>query len=93
MNALLGQSYQRLWNIADCLLYLQVPDMAAVRDWRARQEMALPAARRMGPHELEVFLAHYARLTQWMFDPLPGRADMVVELGRDHRITRVHRNF
>ncbi len=92
VNQVLAESYQRLWGRADRLLYLQVPDMAAVRDWRAQQELALPAARRMTGGELDRFLAHYERLTLWMFETLPERADVVVELGRDHRIRRIRRN-
>jgi D-glycerate 3-kinase len=92
VNHVLGESYQRLWSTIDRLLYLQVPDMAAVHDWRARQELALPPSRRMSGGELDRFLAHYERLTRWMFEALPERADVVVELGRDHRITGVRRN-
>ena len=92
VNAVLGESYQRLWKRADRLLYLQVPDLAAVRDWRAQQEMVLPASRRMGDDKLARFLAHYERLTLWMFETLPEQADLVVELDRDHRIARVRKN-
>jgi D-glycerate 3-kinase len=92
VNDALGESYQRLWSRVDRLIYLQVPGMAAVRDWRAQQELALPASKRMADDELVRFLAHYERLTLWMFETLPDRADVVVELGRDHRIARVRAN-
>ncbi|HEY5681601.1 MAG TPA: hypothetical protein VIS55_16140 [Pseudomonadales bacterium] len=92
VNDVLGESYQRLWSAMDRLLYLQVPDMAAVHDWRAQQELALPPSRRMSGGQLDRFLAHYERLTRWMLETLPERADVVVELGRDHRISGVRRN-
>ncbi|NIP15172.1 MAG: kinase [Pseudomonadales bacterium] len=93
VNDMLGERYPPLWSRVDRLLYLQVPDMAAVRDWRAHQELALPESRRMVDAELDRFLAHYERLTLWMFETLPDRSEVVIELGRDHRIARVRRNF
>ena len=38
---------------------------------------------------LDRFLAHYQRLTGWMFAEMPARADILVEIGRDQRPTRV----
>jgi D-glycerate 3-kinase len=38
---------------------------------------------------LNRFLAHYQRLTEWMFAEMPRRADILVEIGRDQRPTRL----
>ncbi|MCH7931720.1 MAG: hypothetical protein IH906_05850 [Proteobacteria bacterium] len=49
----------------------------------------LKTLRRMDAVALERFLAHYERLTLWMLETLPGRADLVVRLDTDHNLARV----
>jgi len=85
VNEALGR-YQTLFARFDRLVFLQVPDFEAVRRWRAEQELQLPPERRMGTAQLQRFTAHYERLTYWMRQDLPGRADLTVVLGADHTI-------
>jgi D-glycerate 3-kinase len=92
VNAALAGPYRRLFTGFDALVYLQVPDMAAVRRWRADQERQLPPARRMNAAALDRFIAHYERITRWMLEDLPGRADLTVVLGADHQIETVVTN-
>ena len=40
----------------------------------------------MSADELTRFVAHYERLTRWMFETMPARADVVATLGEDHRL-------
>jgi D-glycerate 3-kinase len=89
VNDALAAGYQALWNRVDFLVYLQAPDFEAVARWRTQQEQQLPRGRRMGSAALARFLAHYERLTLWMLETMPGRADLVVELDVDHTIARV----
>ncbi|MFN3918669.1 MAG: hypothetical protein ACK4JF_00075 [Methylohalobius sp.] len=35
---------------------------------------------------LERFIQHYRRLTLWMLEEMPHRADAVLTLGEDHQI-------
>ena len=91
VNQCLADHYQRLWQRLDFLVYLQVPDFAAVGRWRAQQEEQLPAPRRMTPGTLQRFLAHYERLTLWMLEVMPGRADLIVKLNTDHTVADVRR--
>jgi D-glycerate 3-kinase len=43
----------------------------------------------MDEAELDLFLAHYQRLTEWMLAEMPARADIVIEIGADQKPTRV----
>jgi D-glycerate 3-kinase len=86
VNASLAGQYQDLFASFDLLVYLQVPDFAAVRRWRGEQELQIPPARRMSEAGLRRFTAHYERLTRWMIDDVPARADVTVRLDADHRI-------
>ncbi len=84
-DALAGAS-AKLWRRLDALVFLQVPDLAAVRRWRAQQELALPEARRMDSTRIARFVAHYERLTRWMLETTPDRAELTVVLDRDHEL-------
>jgi D-glycerate 3-kinase len=84
VNERLGRDYTPLWELADELLFLQVPDMAAVRRWRGEQEAQLAERDRMGAAALDRFVQHYERLTRWMLATLPQHAEMVGLLDEHH---------
>ena len=92
VNAALAGPYRHLFERFAYLLYLKVPDLAAVRRWRGDQEAGLAASARMSPEELRRFVQHYERLTRWMGEDVPKIADLTLILGEDHaiagRITR-----
>jgi len=90
VNRALATDYQQLWERVDFLVYLQVPDFEAVKRWRTRQEQQLPPEQRMDEAILDRFLAHYERLTRWMLETLPDRAELVVRLAADHTIASIH---
>ena len=84
-----GGGYSELWAMFEFLVFLAVPDMAAIVRWRTQQERALPARRRMEGVELLRFIAHYERLTAWMLQSAPAKADLTVELGTDHSVREI----
>jgi D-glycerate 3-kinase len=90
VNRRLATDYAELFARIELLVVLKVPDFDSVREHRRLQEKRLgsgPAV--MDDAGLERFLAHYQRLTEWMFAEMPGRADIFVEIDRDQRPTRV----
>lgn len=86
VNQSLARDYQPIWQLLHRWLYLAVPDMAAVTRWRAQQEQQLAPAARMAQDQLERFIAHYQRLTQWQAERAPEQADWCLTLGADHRL-------
>jgi len=104
VNLQLQQHYQVLFDQIDLLICLQVPDMQVVYDWRAQQEIKLQervtllsdlrrptdTLRIMSAEEIGRFIAHYERLTRWMLEDLPQRADLCFELNRNHKIAAIH---
>lgn len=100
VNSQLDTSYQQLFEQIDTLIVLQAPSMERVRDWRELQEQKL-AKRTTNIHrptmtgeQLRQFIMHFERITRAMLDELPGRADIILELDNDHRITNtVHKKF
>ena len=90
VNDALGDAYEALFRSFDQLIFLRVPSLGAVRRWRLAQEAERPPAQRLGPEQIERFVAHYERLTLWMLEDLPARADVVVELDEAHRVRAVN---
>ena len=82
----LATVYPALWRLIERFLYLQVPGIGAVLEWRGEQELARPAPQRMSRAALVRFVQHYERLTLRMNRELPGKAHLTGVLGRDHRL-------
>lgn len=101
INEQLKGPYQRLFSCLDRLIMLKVPSMECVFRWRLEQERKLEQSVRAHPDqplrlmnetELRRFIQHYERLTRWMIEEMPQRADVVLELGKDHQIHRIKVN-
>ena len=90
VNRRLATDYAALFERIDLLIMLKVADFDAVRANRKRQEAKLAAANPggtalMDDAALDRFLMHYERLTRWMLEEMPARADILIEIGADQR--------
>jgi D-glycerate 3-kinase len=90
-NIALAGDYQRFWARLDRLVFLAAPDWEVVAQWREQQEAELRAhaPEAMRPDEVTRFIQHYERLTRWMLEKLPGRANVVVKLGEGREVLDV----
>jgi len=88
VNRELGRDYQALFAELDLLVMLRPPDFERVYAWREEQEARLRAAgggpEVMAPTAVRRFVMHFERLTRFMWEEMPGRADALVYLGDDH---------
>lgn len=93
VNDCLAGAYQAAFDRLDSLLMLQAPSFHQVSAWRGLQEEKLRAARGgngggiMNAAELATFIQHFERLTRHCLRTLPDRADLVLHLGGDHRVS------
>jgi D-glycerate 3-kinase len=92
VNQRLATDYAALFARLDLLVMLRVAGFEVVRANRLLQEQKL--ARRapagsgvMDAGALDRFLMHYERLTRWMLDEMPARADILFRIGPDQRPT------
>ena len=94
VNSALGGEYARLNDRLDALIYIEVPDMAAVTRWRSRQEQELREDRGGGMSASDVagFVSYFERLTLHGLRTLPGSADIVISLDESHGIAGVRLN-
>lgn len=81
----LAGPYQALFGRLDRLVLLAAPGFEVVTAWRIEQEHKLRARTGAGMTDAEVahFVQHYERLTRWILDEMPGRADWTVPLAAD----------
>ncbi len=82
VNRQLAEPYQALFGLLDRLVLLQAPGFDVVHAWRAEQEAKLRqrAGRGMSEAEVAAFIQHYERLTRWILEEMPPRADWTVRL-------------
>lgn len=73
-------TYQPLFARIAYLIQLVAPGFETVAGWRAEQEARAPK-RGMTDAEVARFVQHYERITRWMLDEMPARADATVTLG------------
>ena len=98
VNDRLKSDYAQLFGRIDILAMLQAPSFDVVFGWRSLQEQklaekvrreGLAGARVMDAEQIQRFLMFYQRLTEWILEEMPGRADILMPLDEDHRISRV----
>jgi D-glycerate 3-kinase len=86
--------YQPLFAMLDMLVLLAAPSFEVVYRWRREQEQQLRQAvqargddlgRVMNNAQLRRFIAHYERLTRYILEEMPHRADLVVPLDAARR--------
>ena len=87
INEALASEYAQLFGELDYLIFLRVPNLDAVVRWRLQQESERPRELRLDKAEVAHFVAHYERLTRWMLDDVPKRADVLAELDEGHRVS------
>ena len=90
VNRRLATDYAEFFGRIDLLVMLEVDGFEAVRGNRLRQEQKLAARRPdgaavMDDASLDRFVMHYERLTRWMQEEMPARADIVIQIGADQR--------
>ena len=93
VNDQLEGPYRRLFAELDLLILLRPPGFEVVLAWRREQERKLRerlaagggGGRAMSDAQVGAFIAHYERLTRWILEEMPARADHVVGLDVERR--------
>ena len=94
VNEALQSRYTELFSLIDKLIMIKAPSMECIYQWRSEQELKLQAKLSpgdassgiMNDKQLKHFIMHYERLTRWMLDEMPERADVLIELNTNHTI-------
>jgi len=100
VNNQLSSTYKKWFSMIDLMVMLKVSSFKQVYEWRLLQEQKLAdsAASRasagkvlkiMSEKDLRFFISHYERITRHMLKEMPDRANMVLEIGKDHCFKKV----
>ncbi len=103
VNNKLSGDYNKWFSIVDFLIMLKVPSFELVYEWRKLQEKKLAekvysekdnldSLRIMSDEEIRFFISHYERITKHMLEELPDRANLVLEIGKDHQFKSIRLN-
>lgn len=87
VNAQLGGAYRPLFDRLDALVLLAAPGFEVVSRWRNQQELGMAGGPAMSGAEIDRFVQHYERLTRHILREMPQRADLVLQLGEERRVT------
>jgi D-glycerate 3-kinase len=95
VNDQLAGPYAEAFGLLDYLVMLKPPCFEVIYEWRGVQEERLrerlkkqgrSLSEAMNAQELAAFIAHYERLTRWMFEEMPQRADEVFLINEAHDV-------
>ena len=98
VNHQLQSDYADWFSLIDILVMLKIPDFKKVYEWRKLQEQKLKASlvdnqtvtdKTMSETEIERFIMHYERISRHTLNEMPARADVVIALGDNHRVSNV----
>ena len=90
VNQALAGPYRGLFDQLDLLVLLAAPSFDVVLAWRQEQEAKLrarvaDAGQVMSDEAVVRFVAHYERITRWILQDMPDRADIVIRLNDQRR--------
>jgi D-glycerate 3-kinase len=81
-------NYQDLFR-TDTSIFLSIPSMSSVLEWRWQQESELgQGSKNMTKEDIEYFVMHYERLTRHMLQSMPGKVDLTLYLDKDHHFDK-----
>lgn len=95
VNTALEDRYQQVFSHLNPLVMLKPPSFSAVKGWRLEQEVRLrdkltrenkDVSALMSEAEIDRFVQHYQRLTEYAIEQLPSIADYVFELDEARKI-------
>lgn len=88
VNAQLSGPYKDIFSRIDAQVFLAAPGFGIVHDWRTQQERDIAGKGQAVMDEPAIgrFIQFYQRITQWMIEDMPGRADLVVKLDPQRRV-------
>ena len=95
-NSKLKKEYNKLFGLFDEHIFMKTSSFENVFNWRAKQERGNYSknkkSKKMSPNEIKVFIQHYEKITKWMMKDLDKKADIVIKIKKNHRISSINFN-
>lgn len=96
VNERIATDYAALFLQIDRLIFLRAPSSEVVPRWRMQQEetfrtaCSAPDAHLFDEDSMACFVKHFERLTRHMLESTPAKADVVIELDENRRVSSFH---
>ena len=95
-NEKLNNEYKKLFEMFDKTIFLKAPSFNFVLNWRSKQEKINDSNHKdkikMNKKEILYFISHYEKITKWMIKKLPHIANLVVNIDKAQKITKIKFN-
>ena len=92
-NSKLRNEYKNLFSLFDKQIFIQAPTFKNILNWRYAQEKnnAYKTHNKnfMSLSDLKRFIQHYEKLTKWMMQTMPNKADMLIKIDNNQKIKKL----
>ncbi len=92
-NSRLRNEYQNVFSLFENKIYIQSTSFKYVLKWRYEQEKnnASNSNKKnfMNKTEIKQFIQHYEKLTKWMMQTMPAKADILIKINNYQKIERL----
>ena len=96
VNFEIKKNYNKVFNLIDKIIFLKVPSFKYVLKWRLLQEKKLKITSNgnkiMTEKQIKNFVMYYERLTKHMLKTLPKKANVVINIDKNHRLKLIKFN-
>ncbi len=93
VNEEIKVKYKKIFKLIDTNIFLQVPSFKHVYKWRLLQEKKLAATSKgkkiMNKMQVKEFIMFYERLTRHMLKNFDKKADIVINIDKDHKLKSI----
>ena len=92
-NNKLKLEYKKLFNLFDELIFMKTSSFENVFKWRLKQELNNKSrdknSKKMSASQIKKFIQHYEKITKWMKKDLDKKAQIVIKIDKDQKISSV----
>ena len=95
-NNKLKKEYKILFDLFNEEIFIEAPSFRFVNQWRLQQESKNISQsighKKMTINEIKIFTQYYEKITKWMMQNNPKKANLVIKVDKDQKIISLKRN-
>ena len=92
-NHQLENQYAKLFKLFDKVIYLKAPSFSHIQNWRLKQEKMMVTRNNdfgaMDKNQIFEFIQHYEKITKWMMQVLPSKANLTINVDKNQKIKKI----
>jgi len=92
-NYQLQNQYAKLFNRFDKIIYFKAPSFSCIQNWRLKQEKMMITKKNhpeaMDKKQIFEFVQHYEKITKWMMQVLPSKANITISVDKKQKIKKI----